>query len=103
MLTVNKDFLRIVFFIYGFAYQMISEKTLCSKILPAIKDILFENKCDYNSNKFSYKFIFIPFLFKKEEQSFRQVCGLVTTKISVLSHNESCSAFESHAQFNRLL
>ena len=41
MLTVKKDFLGVAFFIYGFAYQVISEKTLCSKILPAIKETFY--------------------------------------------------------------
>ena len=43
---------------------------------------LYENNCNYNSYKFSYKFTFIPLLYfhrnQKQESNFQQVGGLVT-------------------------
>ena len=64
-------------FIYGFAFQVISEKILSSK-----EAFLFESKCNYNFCKFSYKFACIPlFSFRKNQQQeliFQQVSGLVT-------------------------
>ena len=47
---------------------------------------LDENNRSYNSNKFIYKFAFIPFLSfprnEKHESDFQQVGGLVTRNIS---------------------
>ena len=75
-------------FIYSYVIQVISAKTLCSKVVLAICEIfLHESNRNYNSYRFSYKLAFIfrlSFLTKqKQESGFRQVGGLVTRNISV--------------------
>ena len=56
-------------FVYGFVLQVISEKTLGNKNFTSnFRDILYENNCNYNSSKFSYKFAFIPFLSSRKNQ-----------------------------------
>ena len=51
------------------------------------KHFLRENNCNFNSYKFSYKFVFIPSLSfrrnEKQELNFQQVGGLITRNISV--------------------
>ena len=73
-------------FIYCFKSQVISEKHCVAKVLQWVWEILlYENKRNYNSYKFSWKFAFIPFLSfrrnQKQESNFQQVEGLITRKI----------------------
>ena len=74
--------------------QVISEKKLCRKglakvqVAPKVQQIfLHENNRDYNSYRFSYKFVVILFLSflanQKQESGFQQVGRLVTRNISV--------------------
>ena len=59
---VAEDLLRAfekLFFFYGFVFQVISKKTLCSKDFTRnSRDILYENIRNYNSYKFSAKICF---------------------------------------------
>ena len=66
---------------------MISEKTLCKKVLQGVLErFLYDNNRNYNSYKFSYKFDVIPVLSfrsnQKQESDFQQVGDLVTRNIS---------------------
>ena len=50
-------------FIYCFKSQVITEKHCVAKVLQWVGEILlYENKRNYNSYKFSWKFAFTPFL-----------------------------------------
>ena len=75
-------------FIYSLVFQLISEKTLCSKDLTISLIDIFMNNFIYDSYKFTCKFAFIPFLsfrrVQKQEPNSQQVRGLVTRNISVL-------------------
>ena len=75
-------------FIYNLVFQLISEKTLCSKDLTISLIDIFMNNFIYDSYKFTCKFAFIPFLsfrrVQKQEPNSQQVRGLVTRNISVL-------------------
>ena len=85
--------------IYGFVFQVISEKTLCSKnFTKNLREIFIWNNRNYNSYKFSYKFIFISFLSfhrnQKQESNFQQVVGLVTRNNFGFFYSESRSTSE---------
>ena len=62
-------------------FKRISEKKHCvaKTLLEIWERFLYENNCNYNFYKFSYKFIFIPFLSlhrnQKQESNFQQVGG----------------------------
>ena len=63
------------------------KKNCVARILEGILErFLYENNCDCNSYKFSYKFDFIPVLSfgrnQKQESKFQQVGDLVTRNIS---------------------
>ena len=89
--------------------QVISEKTLFSEGFASnLRDILYVNSRNYNSNRFSYKLAFILFFAfcynpKNKDQVFSKL---------VVSGNEEYFCFlfiasralrQSHAEFNRLL
>ena len=64
------------------------KKHCVAKVLLAVSEIfLHENNNNYNSYRFSYRFVFILFLSfltnQKQESGFQQVGGLVTRNISV--------------------
>ena len=74
-------------FVYGFVFQVISEKTLSSKDFTRnFRGILCENISNFNSYKFTYKFDLIPVLSfcrnQKVESKFQQVGDLKTRNIS---------------------
>ena len=72
-------------FVYGFAFQVVCEKTLCSKACTRNLRYLYENNPNYTSYKFSCKVVFITFLSfcrkQKQESNFQQVCDLVMRNI----------------------
>ena len=85
-------------------FQVISK---AGKILVAVwETFLYENKWNYDSYKFSFKFAFVPFSFfsrnQKQESNFQKVGGLVTTNICFL-FIESKALFQRHTGFNTLL
>ena len=91
-------------FIYGFALQMISEKTLCSKVFTrCLWGIFYENNHNYNSYKSSYKFTYISFSSfcrnQKQESSFKQVGFLVTRNISTFGLREVALYFSDFNGF----
>ena len=64
-------------------FMWLVKKPRVAKILQAIWEIfLYENNCNYNSYKFSYKFTWTTILSfcrnQEQESSFPQVGGLVT-------------------------
>ena len=82
------------------------KKHCVAEFLLAIWGIfLHESNCNYNSYRFSYRFVFILFLSfltnKKQESGFQQVGGLVTRNICFL-FIASSAVLQSHAKFNRL-
>ena len=72
--------LQVILFT-ALCFKRISEKKHCvAKILQGIWDrLLYKNNRNYNFYKFSYKFIFNPFLSlhrnQKQESNFQQVGG----------------------------
>ena len=84
---VGEDFLWAFYKLFYLRFCLSSDqwknKHCVAKILQGIwKRFLYENNCNYNSCKFSHKFIFILFLSfhrnQKQESNFQQVGGLVT-------------------------
>lgn len=75
--------------IYDFVFQVINKKSL-----PAIWETYsYENICNYNSNKFSYKLIFIsPFCCfvetKTNNRIFQKVDGRVTKNVFVFDYSK---------------
>ena len=66
------------------------KKSCVARILQGILErFLYDNNCNCNSYKFSYKFAFIPVLSfrrnQKQELKFQQVGDLVTINISAFS------------------
>ena len=95
------------YFVYGVVFQVISQKTLCSKDFGKnLRGFLYENNRNYNSFKFIYKFIFICFSSfrrnERQESNFWQVSGLVTRNISVL-FKRNRALLQSYAEFKRIL
>ena len=93
-------------FVYGFVFQVICEKTLGNKNFTSnFRDILYENNCNYNSSKFSYKFAFIPFLSsrknQKQESSFHHVGDLVTRNFLSFVYRKLRSTYLRYAEFNK--
>ena len=88
-------------------YIKCSVKQYCvAKVLLAIWETFFyESTCNYNSNKFSYKFLFLCLLSfhknQKRESIFQQVESMVT-KIFVFCI-ASRAVLQRYAQFSRLL
>ena len=77
-------------FIYCFKSQVISAKHCVAKVLQWVWEIfLYENKRNYNSYKFSWKFAFTLSLSlcrnQKQESNFQQVEGLITSNILCFS------------------
>lgn len=74
---------------YDFVFQVINKKSL-----PAIWETYsYENICNYNSNKFSYKLIFIsPFCCfvetKTNNRIFQKVDGRVTKNVFVFDYSK---------------
>ena len=84
------------------------KKHCVAKVLLAIWEIfLYENNCNYNSYRFSYKFAFILFLSflrnQKQESGFQRAVGLVTRSISFFFFIASRALLQGYAKFNRLL
>ena len=92
MLIDGEDLRSASCFVYFFVFQLVSERTLCSKGFTSyfvFYYFVYENKCNSNSYKFSYKLAFIallPFRMNKKQQLiFYEVGGLVTKNLSVFS------------------
>ena len=71
------------------------KKNYVANILQRIREIfLCENNCKYNSHKFGYKSVFIPFLSfcrnQKQEPNFQQAGSLVTRNIFCFLFVASC-------------
>ena len=87
---VREDLLRVFtgYFVYGFVFEVISEKSLCSKdFTKVLREILYENNHKSSSYKFRDKSAYIPALsFRRnqnQESNFQQVGDLVTRNISL--------------------
>ena len=77
-----------VFLFAVFWFKWSVKKHCVTKVLLAIwETILLENNRNYNSYRFSYKFVFTLFLWfltnRKQESGFHQVGGLVMRNIAV--------------------
>ena len=97
------------YFVYGFVFHVISEKTLCAaKVLPGIWERFLHGKNrKNNSYKFTYKFVFISFLSFRRNQNqdwkFQQVGGLVTRNIFCFFVLASRALLQRYAKSSRLL
>ena len=92
-------------FICNFVFQAISEKNYVTKILHVVwGSFLYENNWNFNFYGFSYKLIFIRFLFfrmtQKQKPIFYGVEGLATKKKFLIV---SRTLLVRHPEFNRLI
>ena len=94
-------------FLDSFVLQVISEKTCIAKISEGIwKRFLYENNCNYNSNKFSDKFYFsLVYLFVETKDKNEIFSKLVIwqQEIFLFLFIASCAVLWRYAEFNRVL
>ena len=84
---VGEDLLRVFYklFCLWFCVSSNQWENTVAKILQGMWErFLYENNCNCNSYKFSYKSVFIPFLSnQRQESNFEKVGDLMTRNISV--------------------
>ena len=84
-------------YIYDFVFQAISGGTLCNKDLTSY---LKENNWNFNSYKFSYKFLIVTFFSFRINQKQQCFCN---KKYYCFVFIVICALLQRHAKFNGLL